>query len=229
MKSGRGVTKKRDRRDPRERKRARILSDDEIRQLWNAAPEVHPSFGALVKMLVLTGQRLRKVARMRWDDLKAGTWTMPAEKREKGTGGNLALPKVALEIIDQQPRIAGNPHVFPARGKGPFNSFSQRKEELDQKLREVLPDMTPWVFHDLRRTARSLMSRAGVRPDIAERVLGHAIAGVEGVYDRHSYDVEKADALNRLAHLVDAILSPPADNVVPLPERQAIPRQALAT
>ena len=52
-----------------------------------------------------------------------------------------------------------------------------------------------WTIHDLRRTARSLMARAGVRPDIAERVLGHAIAGVEGVYDRHTYTDEKAEAL----------------------------------
>jgi hypothetical protein len=60
------------------------------------------------------------------------------------------------------------------------------------------------------------MSRAGVRPDIAERVLGHAIAGVEGVYDRHTYEVEKAEALERLAHLVETIVNPPKDNVVPL-------------
>jgi integrase len=74
--------------------------------------------------------------------------------------------------------------------------------------------MPPWVLHDLRRTARSLLSRAGVRPDISERVLGHAIPGVEGVYDRHSYSDEKADALNRLAALVESIIDPPVGNVV---------------
>jgi integrase len=72
-----------------------------------------------------------------------------------------------------------------------------------------------WTIHDLRRTARSLMSRAGVRPDIAERVLGHVQAGVEGVYDRHTYHDEKADALARLATLIETILNP-ADNVVVL-------------
>ena len=58
------------------------------------------------------------------------------------------------------------------------------------------------------------MSRAGVRPDIAERVLGHAIKGVEGIYDRHSYRDEKADALRRLAALIDTIISPPVGKVV---------------
>jgi hypothetical protein len=52
------------------------------------------------------------------------------------------------------------------------------------------------------------MSRAGVRPDIAERTLGHAIPRIEGVYDRHSYATEKADALQRLADLIERILHP---------------------
>lgn len=51
------------------------------------------------------------------------------------------------------------------------------------------------------------MSRAGVRPDIAERIMGHAIAGVEGVYDRHSYREKKADALRKLAGLIDGIVN----------------------
>ena len=59
------------------------------------------------------------------------------------------------------------------------------------------------------------MARAGVRPDVAERVMGHAIAGVEGVYDRHSYRDEKADALARLAALIETIVHP-CDNVIPI-------------
>ena len=68
----------------------------------------------------------------------------------------------------------------------------------------------------MRRTAKSLMARAGVRPDVSERVLGHTIAGVEGVYDRHTYAKEKADALSKLAALVELIINPPKGNVVPL-------------
>ena len=73
--------------------------------------------------------------------------------------------------------------------------------------------MSPWMLHDLRRTARSLMSRAGVSADIAERVLGHVIPGVRGVYDRHSFLDEKRDALERLARLVARILNPQIGNV----------------
>jgi integrase len=110
----------------------------------------------------------------------------------------------ALAILEGLPRISGNPYVFASGERKHFNSWSQRKQELDEKLGEI----SPWVIHDLRRTARSLMSRAGVRPDIAERTLGHAIIGVEGVYDRHSWRDEKADALQRIANLIEGILHP---------------------
>ena len=76
-----------------------------------------------------------------------------------------------------------------------------------------------WTLHDLRRTAKTLMVRAGVRPDISERVLGHAIPGVEGIYDRHSYLAEKRDALEKLATVVERILNPTPANVLPLDER----------
>jgi integrase len=196
--------------------RARILADDEIRSLWKACSNSDETFGALLKVALLTAQRRDKVATMMWNDFKDGEWTIRVERREKGTAGKLKLPAMALEIVEKQPRIAGNPYVFPGRGKIAFNSFSQRKAELDEKL----SDMDPWVIHDLRRTARSLLSRAGVRPDISERVLGHAIAGVEGVYDRHSYDAEKADALKRLAGLVGRIVNPPKDRVVQLQRKK---------
>jgi integrase len=192
--------------------RTRILNDNEIRALWQACSAVNGTFGALIKVLLLTAQRRAKVATMRWSDLTGDEWIIHAEEREKGTPGTITLPSMVLELIAAQPRIAGNPYVFPGRGKGPFHSFSQRKQELDEQL----PDMEPWVVHDLRRSARSLMSRAGVSPNIAERVLGHALPGVEGIYDRHVYGVEKADALNKLAALIQTIINPPSGNVVAL-------------
>ena len=128
-------------------------------------------------------------------------WTIPTEPREKGNAGTLMLPKMALDIIKAQPQFASNEFVFAGRGAGHFNGYSKSKVAFDAQLKGV----APWVLHDLRRTARSLMSRAGVRPDIAERVMGHAIAGIEGVYDRHSYAKEKAQALAKLAKLVEQI------------------------
>jgi integrase len=215
--------------NPKDHKRSRTLAkslgngkhdDQELRTFWDACGQAG-SFGALLKMLLLTGQRLDKVATMRHADISTdGVWTIPTQAREKGNAGSLRLPQLALDIIAAQPRIDGNPYVFPGRvsgrrrksadGKPPsppsISGFNQRKREFEKLLPD---DMEPWVLHDLRRTARTLLSRAGIISEISERVLGHAIKGVEGVYDRHGYDAEKADALQRLADLVDRIVNPP--------------------
>jgi integrase len=191
--------------------RARVLDDDELRTIWQAA-EGNGTFGAIVRMCLLTAQRSRKVAAMKRPDFsdESGEWSVPKEPREKDTGGTLALPEMALSIIRAQPQLATNPHVFAGRGDGPYRGFSAGKATLDAKL----PTNTPgWTIHDLRRTARSLMSRAGVSSDHAERVLGHAIGGVEGIYDRHAYKDEKRDALAKLAALIDGIVHP-RENVV---------------
>jgi integrase len=193
-----------------------VLSDDEIRAVWSASP-AGDTFGDLVKILLLTGQRREKVVAMRWSDISdEGVWSLPTEKREKGNIGAIALPKMALEIVRSRPRFASNSHVFAAaRGKGHFSGFSKAKPALDKKLAAAERDLPNWQVHDLRRTARTLMSRAGVNRDIAERVLGHAIGGVDGVYDQHRYDAEKAKALEALAQLVALILTP-SDNVTPM-------------
>jgi integrase len=150
---------------------------------------------------------------MKWADISLdGEWTIPKEPREKETAGTLVLPDAAVTIIRTRPRLGDNPFVFAGRGHGCFSGFGNAKLAFDAKL----PGVAPWVIHDLRRTARSLLARAGVRPDIAERVLGHAIAGVEGVYDRHSYREEKADALACLAQLIRNIIEPPTASVVML-------------
>jgi integrase len=200
------------RTSPKERARSRVLDDTELREIWPVA-EANGTFGAFVRLLLLTAQRRRKVAAMRWDDIKIdGTWTIPSEQREKGTGGDLVLPDVALDIIRAQPHLGDSPYVLAGRGNSHIGGWSKPKAALDAKLTGV----APYVLHDLRRTARSLLSRAGVRPEIAERVLGHAMEGVEGVYDRHSYRDEKADALRRLAALIQSIVKRPAAKVVRL-------------
>jgi integrase len=140
---------------------------------------------------------------MKWSDLDGDVWIIARELREKNNAGTLTLPKLAMDIINRQPRFATNPHVFAGRKAG-FTSWAYWKPEVD------------WTAHDLRRTARSLMSRAGVSFEVAERVLGHAQGGVAGVYNRHSYVTEKADALRKLAGLLETILRPPTDNVVAL-------------
>jgi integrase len=200
----------------KDRARKRILSDDEIRALW-ADWSTAGTFGAFLQTCLLTAQRRAKVLTMRWADVSEdGVWTIPAEAREKVNAGTLKLPKMALDIIKARPELNGNPYVFGGRGAQSIGNIGHDKAALDKRV----PTTEPWTIHDLRRTAKSLMARAGVRPDISERTLGHVIPGVEGVYDQHSYTEEKAEALEKLAALVALILNPPADNVVQLATRQ---------
>ena len=166
----------------------------------------------MLKLLLLTAQRREKVASMKSSDVADGVWTIASEEREKGNAGVLKLPQLALDIIAAQPRIAGNPYVFGYRHGKWFTGWSHYKAQLDAKLKE-LPH---WTVHDLRRTARSLMSRAGVYPDHAERCLGHVVTGVRGVYDRHQFHHEKEQAFEALAGLIERIVNPPEENVIAL-------------
>jgi integrase len=202
---------------PSERKRKRMLSDDEIRLVWNAAGDAGV-FGAIIKTCLLSAQRRDKVRLMRREDvdMETGRWSIPSEAREKANAGEITLPPLAVAVLKSCKEVKGNPYVFAVSKDKAFNGFSKEKVALDASIAKANGGkaLQPWVIHDLRRTAKSLMSRAGVRPDISERVLGHVIHGVEGVYDRHPYEAEKAEALQKLAGLVSLILNPPKGNVV---------------
>jgi integrase len=198
-------------------KRSRILDDSELRKVWKEA-EGSGSFGALIKTLLLTGQRRGAVLGMRWDDISAdGVWTIASEAREKINAGSLKLPAQVLQIINAQPKYVSSPYVFAAsRGNGPMNGFSRAKVSFDKRC-----GVEGWTLHDLRRCARSLMSRAGVSSEHAERVLGHVVAGIEGRYDVHKYDDEKTLALSKLATLIDGIVDPRDDNVLPMKKKRS--------
>ena len=199
------------RRTPKHlRARARILDDAELKSVWRAAEQAGV-YGRMVRTLLLTAQRREKVVTMKWSAIDSnGVWTIETAEREKSNPGKLQLPQAVLDIIAAQPKFVSNPYVFAGAGGRVMANFSAEKSRLDKAS-----GVSGWVIHDLRRTARSLMSRAGVNSDHAERVLGHAIGGVEQTYDRHPYFHEKADALVRLAALVELIINPPeGDNNV---------------
>jgi integrase len=205
------------RANAKERARTRVLSDDELRVIWPLLSEAG-TFGALLKMLLLTAQRRDEVANMTWSEIGVeGIWTIPAERYKTKRPNHVPLSKAARAVIEARPQIDGCDYVFPSNTKTPFSGFGKSKARLDKavllhmqkhvkKVAEVEP-LPNWTLHDLRRTAKTLMMRAGVRPDISERVLGHVIAGVEGTYDRHSYADEKRDALERLANQVRNIVN----------------------
>jgi len=200
------------RSDSKSRKRVRTLDAEEIRILWQVA-EGQGVYGAFVQFALLTAQRRAKVGTLRWSDVDAGgIWRIPAEDREKANAQKLQLPALALSVLERLCPIALGDFVFSENGVGPINGFSKYKGWLDRELENLAGQpIPPWVVHDLRRTAKSLMAKCKVPRDISERVLGHAIPGVEGGYDHYDYFEEKADALNRLNEIVAAIIAGPKD------------------
>src|SRR3954447_521118 len=212
------------RANSKERARTRVLSDDELRTIWPLLDQAG-TFGALLKTLLLTAQRRDEVANLvRTEIGRDGIWTIPAERYKTKRSNHVPLSNAALAVIEAQPKIGGCDYVFPSRTGTPFSGFGKSKARLDQavllhmqkhakKGAEIEPPPN-WTLHDLRRTAKTLMARAGVRPDLSERVLGHVIAGVEGVYDRHSYADEKRDALETLAAEIERILNSLPANIV---------------
>ena len=103
------------RTNAKERARSRILDDHEIQAVWRTA-EANGTFGAFIRVALLTAQRREKLLNMKWSDLDDGVWTIPKAPREKGTAGALPLPVAALAIINAQPRYSSNPYVFAANG-----------------------------------------------------------------------------------------------------------------
>jgi integrase len=195
-------------RPPRGKGRERILSDDEIRAIWSA-PQGHPSeivFARLMKFILLTATRRNEAAHARWSEIKGADWLIPGDRYKTGVDHLIPLSGAALALIEP----AQGDFIFTVSGALPISSFSSSKETFDKAC-----GVSNWHIHDLRRSARSLMSRAGVNADIAERCLGHVLPGVRGVYDRHEYREEKRLAFEALASLVTRIVHP-VENVVPM-------------
>ena len=194
-----------------EHRRKRVLDDSEIALLWQATAE--PTiYHRLVRFLLTTGARRGEVSGMRWDELTGDVWVLPASRDKTGEGIERPLSKLALSILDEVPRVEGNPWVFSLNSR-PFNSHPRFKQRLDDQLRFA----EPFVLHDLRRVVRSLLSRAGIANDISEMCLGHAVQGIRAVYDRFKYIEQNRHAFAALASLIERIVDPtPAEKVVAL-------------
>ena len=169
----------------------------------------------LVRLLALTGQRLNDIASARWSeiDLDKEVLVVPAERYKTGSSHEVPLSPLAVKMLRALPRFKG--HVFTTTGGArPVSGLSKMKARLDRaiaKRREERGDgpMPPWVFHDLRRTVRTrLVSDLGVDAFVAERVIGHTLPGLHGVYDQGTHRPQKRDALERWATALAAIVEP---------------------
>jgi integrase len=205
---------------PKERARERTLTDAELKAVWRACEASPGPFARMVQFILLTGARRTEASAMPWTELDAGDWILPAARNKAKVELLRPLSPAAVAVFPA--KIADCKYVFSTDGINPISGFSKFKAALNKAS-----GTSGWTLHDCRRTARTLLSRAGVDPDIAEQCLGHVIGGVRGIYDGHEYADEKAKAYEALAALVDRITNPPAGDVVAL-DRHRSRRQAKA-
>jgi integrase len=206
-----------------EQARDRILNDEELRIIWKVSGEMEGPFPALVRFLLLTAARRAEAAEMPWSETDGTEWVLPKERNKVKRDLVRPLSEAAREVLEARPRIEGSKFVFTTDGRRPLAGYSKPKARFDEavlaKLKKEDPKAEPlenWTLHDLRRTARSLMGRAGVPERHAEQCLGHVITGVQGIYDRHKYIDEMRIAYEKLAAQIEVITNPPTGNVVPL-------------
>jgi integrase len=214
---------------PRPAARDRVLSDGEIKAVWQGAEALGYPFGPIIKLLILTGQREAEVAGMRWSEvnLDAGTWSIPKERTKNGRQHLVHLSDEALAIIKAVKR--GGELLFPGRRASarkhvrkpgeavarPVVGFSAAKRLLDgdvtRKTKATLPtaSLAPWRFHDLRRTAATGMAGLRFAPHVVERVLNHAsaIPALVVTYQREDYLDERKAALAAWGKRAAAIVS----------------------
>jgi integrase len=188
--------------------RDRVLSQAELAEVWHAATG---TFGDIIRLLLLTGQRRNEIGQLRWSeiDFGRGMLVLPAERTKNKLRHELPLAAQALAILRNRQRRDGDGNVFRE-----FNWY-RGKLALDTGLKGV----GPWRLHDLRRTAATGMAELGVQPHIIEAVLNHVSghkAGVAGIYNRARYEGEMRDALTKWADHIEALIVGPRKQPVPV-------------
>ncbi len=203
-----------------EQQRDRVLTTDEISGLWHAlegAKMMAEGTKLALKLQLVTGQRKAEIVSARWDeiDLTDKWWTIPPEKAKNKMAHRVPLSPLALELLQAAKNLAGDsPWVFPS----PQTDRHITPEAVDHALRRPGLEALGFTFipHDLRRSAASHMTGMGVSRLVVSKLLNHVERGVTAVYDRHSYDKEKRQALEAWAHKLKSIIEGSESNVIPM-------------
>jgi integrase len=193
--------------------RDRVLSPAELSAIWQEAGD--GDYAAIVKLLILTGQRREEVGGMLWPevDLDGSIWRIRAERTKNGLPHDLPLSRPTVAILRDRAKREQRDLVFGA-GDGPFQGWSNAKSALDERVlarlrkKDKKAKLPAWRLHDIRRTVATGLADIGVLPHVVEAILNHVSghkAGVAGVYNRASYAAEKRMALDLWAeHVVAA-------------------------
>lgn len=195
----------------KENRRDRLLSDEEIHAFWHGLDEasMFESTKLALKLQLVTGQRKGEIITAEWCefDLNSGWWTIPASKAKNGNLHRVPLSELALKLLEELKAICGDSNwLIPS----PRNNKHVVPTSIDHALLNNLikfgDNVKPFTPHDLRRTAASHMTALGIPRLVVSKILNHAENSVTAVYDRHTYDKEKRNALQVWANKLEQIL-----------------------
>jgi integrase len=209
----------------KEASRDRVLTDDEIRWLWQACNAEGFPWGPFGKVLLLTGQRLGEVAAMTEAEIRGDLWHLSSDRTKNGRAHDVPLSEVARDVLAGVERIDGKAGlIFTTTGATPVSGFFKARahlhagmERIAAKERGEAVEIPRWTFHDLRRTAATGMARLGIPVRVTEAVLNHVSGtggGIVGVYQRHDYADEKRQALEAWGRQVLTLVEGRPANVV---------------
>jgi integrase len=191
--------------------RERVLTDDELVAVWRGAEELGP-FGAVTRLLMLTGSRLNEIAQMEWRELSDDAISLPGDRTKNGLPHIVTLSAPAKLLIAELPHIADCDFVFSTDGRKSITSWSRAKDKLDEAS-----EVSGWRLHDIRRSVATGMAEIGIPPHIIEACLNHVSghkAGVAGVYNKAAYATEKASALQAWGRYVSMLLNEPVRQAI---------------
>ena len=200
-------------RSPSGQARDRVLTNDEVIKFWRACDKVSVPFGAVFKLLLLTGARLNEVGGMLEDELHDEMWELPGNRTKNKLPLMVPLPPLALEIIASVRRIEHSPFIFTTSGKTPVRGWSRIKRALDK----AMGNPKPWRLHDLRRTFVTHLCELGIPPHVVEQLVNHQSGhrgGVAGVYNKSVLMPERKAALLRWSHHINGLVSGESKKVV---------------
>jgi integrase len=187
-----------------EKARERVLSDAELKAIWNATSD-DADHSRIVRLCLLTGCRREEIGSLRWRELQDDKIVLGADRMKGGVGHEVALLPMISAALPRRPG-ATDECVFGSRGTG-FSGWSKRKKGLDAKIAKAGLNVPPWGLHDLRRTFSTRLHDAGVEPLVIEAMLAHKQQGVAAVYNRASFREVKRAALLRWHEIVRGIIA----------------------
>jgi integrase len=198
-----------------EKYRDRVLTDEELRAVWEACDAVGYPAGPYVRLLILAAARRGELAGMQRDHIGGDLWRIPQTKNDRPHA--IPLTAMAQSIINDLPLFGGSYMFTSDGGRKPINGFSKLKTALDR-----VSGVTDWRLHDLRRTAATGIAALGFPPHVVERILNHVHGGfspVAAVYNRHAYQNEMRAALEAWDRKIQGIVTRQSGRVVPMARR----------